>query len=162
MAPEAEASQERCVLLLCDRWKQVAEGLHNVNRFIAITLSRFQGVHVYSTTFRYVYVCARACVCVCVHVSFLSYVASVVVRVTSRVIALKPATASSCESWMSSQIWSVQRRGGLPRGRRQEGGADDDRMLMPWVPGGRRHDIMCPKAPRRCLRMVSGCCPVRA
>ena len=72
------------------------------------------------------------------------------------------AIASSCESWMSSQIWSVQRRGGLPRGRRQEGGADDDSMSMPWVPGGRRH--MCPKAPRRRLRMVvvSGCCPVRA
>ena len=90
------------------------------------------------------------------------------VRVASRLIALQPAlspvaaTASTCESWMSSHIWSVQRRGGLPRGRRQEGGADDDRMSMPWVPGGRRH--MCPMAPRRRLRMVvvSGCCPVRA
>ena len=62
------------------------------------------------------------------------------VRVASRVIALQPAlspvaaTASSCESWMSSQIWSVQHRGGLPRGRRQEGGADDDRMSMPCNP----------------------------
>ena len=61
--------------------------------------------------------------------SLLAYVASVVVRVASRVIALQPAlssvaaTASSCESWMSSQIWSAQRRGGLPRGRRQEGGS---------------------------------------
>ena len=88
----------------------------------------------------------------------LAYVASVVVRVASRVIALQPAqspvaaTASSCESWMSSQIWSVQRRGGLQRGRRQEAGADDDRMSMPWVPDGRRH--MCPKVPRRRLRMV--------
>ena len=97
-----------------------------------------------------------------------AYVASAVVRVASRVIALQPAmspvaaTASSCESWMSSQIWSVQRRGGLPRGRRQEGGADDDGISMPWVPGGRRH--MCPKSLRRRLRMVvdSGCCPVRA
>ena len=67
------------------------------------------------------------------------------VRVASRVIGLWPAlspvaaTASSCESWKSSQIWSVQRRGGLPRGRCQEGGADDDRISMPWVPGGRRH-----------------------
>ena len=47
-------------------------------------------------------------------------------RLVSRVIALQPAlspvaaTASSCESWMSSQMLSVQRRGGLPRGRRQE------------------------------------------
>ena len=98
----------------------------------------------------------------------LAYVASVVVRVSSRVIALQPAlspvgaTASSCESWMSLQIWSAQLRGGLPRGRRHEGGADDDRMAMPWVPGGRRH--MCPKALTRRLRMVviSGCCPVRA
>ena len=100
----------------------------------------------------------------------LAYVASVVVRVTSRIIALQlalspvAATASSCESWLSSQSWSVQRRGGVPRGRRQEAGADDDRMSMPWVSGGRRHNItMCPKAPRRRLRMVvvSGCCPVR-
>ena len=102
----------------------------------------------------------------CLHA--YAYVASVVVRVASRINALQPAlspvaaTASTCESWMSSQIWSVQCRGGLPRGRRQEAGADDDRMSMPWVPGGRRH--MCPKAPRRRLRMVvvSGCCPVRA
>ena len=68
----------------------------------------------------------------------LAYVASVVVRVSSRVIALQPAlspvgaTASSCESWMSLQIWSPQRRGGLPRGRRQEGGADDDDALGAW------------------------------
>ena len=41
-----------------------------------------------------------------------------------------------------------------------EGGVEA-RMSMAWVPGCRRH--MCPKAPRRSLRIVvvSGGCPVQ-
>ena len=55
----------------------------------------------------------------------------------------------------------VMRSGGRPLGRRHDDGGVEDRMSMAWVPGCRRH--LCPKAPRRSLRIVvvSGGCPVR-
>ena len=49
-------------------------------------------------------------------------------------------------------IWSAQRSGGLPLGRRHDVGGVEARMSMAWVPGCRRH--MCPKAPRRSFRIV--------
>ena len=62
---------------------------------------------------------------------------------------------------MSLTIWSAQRSGGRPLGRRHDDGGVEARMSMAWVPGCRRH--MCPKVPRRSLRIVvvSGGCPVR-
>ena len=64
-------------------------------------------------------------------------------------------------SWVSLTIWSAQRSGGRPLGRRHDDGGVEARIAMAWVPGCRRH--MCPKAPRRSLRIVvvSGGCPVR-
>ena len=58
-------------------------------------------------------------------------------------------------------IWSAQRSGGRPLGRRHDEGGMETRMSMAWVPGCRRH--MRPRAPRRSLRIVfvSGGCPVR-
>ena len=53
---------------------------------------------------------------------------------------------------MSLTIWSAQRSGGRPLGRRHDDGGVEARMSMAWVPGCRRH--MCPKAPRRSLRIV--------
>ena len=54
-------------------------------------------------------------------------------------------------------MWS----GGRPLGRHHDECALEARMSMAWVPGSRRH--MCPKAPRRSLRIVvvKGGCPVR-
>ena len=49
-------------------------------------------------------------------------------------------------------IWSAQRSGGRPLGRRHGEGGVEARMSMAWVPGCRRH--MCPKAARRSLRIV--------
>ena len=46
---------------------------------------------------------------------------------------------------MSLTIWSAQRSGGRPLGRRHDDGGVEARMSMAWVPGCRRH--MCPKAP---------------
>ena len=62
---------------------------------------------------------------------------------------------------MSFMIWLAQRSGGRPLGRRHDEGVVEARMSMAWLPGCRRH--MCPKAPRRSLRIVvvSGGCPVR-
>ena len=62
---------------------------------------------------------------------------------------------------MSLTIWSAQRRGGRPLGRRHDEGVVYS-MSMAWVPGCRRHN-MYPKAPRRSLRIVvvRGGCPVR-
>ena len=62
---------------------------------------------------------------------------------------------------MSLTIWSAQRSGGRPLGRRLDAGGVEDRMSMAWVPGCRGQ--MCPKAPRRCFRIVvvRGGCPVR-
>ena len=47
-----------------------------------------------------------------------------------------------------------------PLGRRHDDGGVEARMSMAWVPGCRRH--MCPKSPRRSLRIVVviGGCPV--
>ena len=56
---------------------------------------------------------------------------------------------------MSLAIWSAQRSGGRPLGRRHDAGGVEARMLMAWVPGCRRQ--MCPKARRggrRSFRMV--------
>ena len=50
-------------------------------------------------------------------------------------------TASLKDSWVSLMIWSAQRSGGM-----------EARMLMIWVPGCRLH--LCPKAPRRSLRII--------
>ena len=60
-----------------------------------------------------------------------------------------------------SLFWSAQRSGGCPLGRRHDDDGVYPIMSMAWVPGCRRH--MCPKAPRRSLRIVvvSGGCPVR-
>ena len=62
---------------------------------------------------------------------------------------------------MSLAIWSAQRSGGRPLGRRHDAGGVDSRMSMARVPGRRRH--MCPKAPRRSFRIVvvRVGCPVR-
>ena len=63
--------------------------------------------------------------------------------------------------WVSLMIWSAQRSGGRPLGRRHDVGGVEARMSMAWVPGCRRQ--MCPKALRRSLRIVvvKGGCPVR-
>ena len=70
-------------------------------------------------------------------------------------------TASRRDIWVSLAIWSTQRSGGRPLGRRHDEGGMEARMSMAWVPGCRRH--MCPKAPRCSLRIVvvSDGCPVR-
>ena len=70
-------------------------------------------------------------------------------------------TASLRDIWVSLVIWSAQLSGGRLLGRRHDAGGVETRMSMAWVPGCRRH--MCPKAPRRSLRIVvvSGGCPVR-
>ena len=49
-------------------------------------------------------------------------------------------------------IWSAQRSGGRPLGRRHDAGGAEAGMSMAWVPGCRRQ--MCPKAPRRSFRIV--------
>ena len=58
-------------------------------------------------------------------------------------------------------IWSAQGSCGRPLERRHDEGGVEARMSMAWVPGCRRH--MCPKVPRRSLRIVvvRGGCPVR-
>ena len=62
---------------------------------------------------------------------------------------------------MSLTIWSAQRSGERPLGRRHDDGGLEARMSMAWVPGCRRQ--MCPNALRRSLRIVvvSGGCLVR-
>ena len=62
---------------------------------------------------------------------------------------------------MSLTIWSAQRSGGRPLGRRHDDGRLEARMSMAWVPDCRRQ--MCPNALRRSLRIVvvSGGCLVR-
>ena len=39
-------------------------------------------------------------------------------------------------------------------GRRHDDDGVEARMSMAWVPGCRRHNSMCPKTPRRSLRIV--------
>ena len=70
-------------------------------------------------------------------------------------------TASLRDIWVSLMIWSAHRNGCRPLGRRHDEGEVEARMSMAWVPGCRRH--MCPKAPRRSLRIVvvRGGCAVR-
>ena len=62
---------------------------------------------------------------------------------------------------MSLVIWSAQRSGGRPLGRRHDDGCLEPRMSMAWVPGCRRQ--MCPNALSRSLQVVivRGGCPVR-
>ena len=62
---------------------------------------------------------------------------------------------------MSLTIWSAQRSGGRPLGRRHGDGGLEARMSMAWVPGCRRQ--MCPNALRRSSRIlvVRGGCLVR-
>ena len=58
-------------------------------------------------------------------------------------------------------IWSAQRSGGRPLGRRHDEGGVEARMSMAWVPGCRRQ--MCSNLLRRSLRIVvvRGGCLVR-
>ena len=62
---------------------------------------------------------------------------------------------------MSLTIWSAQRSGGRPLGRRHDDGGVEARMSMAWLPGCRWQ--MCPNALRRSLQVVvlRGGCPVR-
>ena len=53
--------------------------------------------------------------------------------------------ASLKDIWVSLMIWSAQRSGGRPLGRRHDEGGLEARMSMAWVPVCRRH--MCTKAP---------------
>ena len=71
------------------------------------------------------------------------------------------ATASLRDIWVSLTIWSAERIDGRHIGRRYDEGGVEAIMSMTWVPGCRRH--MCPKAPRRSLRIVAvrGGCPLR-
>ena len=62
---------------------------------------------------------------------------------------------------MSLTIWSAQRSGGRPLGRRHDDGGVEARMSMAWVPGCRWQ--IWPKALTRSLQIVvvRGDCPVR-
>ena len=61
---------------------------------------------------------------------------------------------------MSLTIWSAQRSGGRPLGRRHDEGGVEARMSMAWVPDCRRQ--MCPNALRRSLIVVVRAgCPMR-
>ena len=66
--------------------------------------------------------------------------------------ALVVVTASLRDIWVSSMIWSAKRSGGRPLGRHHDEGGVEASMSMAWVPGCRQH--VCPKAPRRSLRIV--------
>ena len=62
---------------------------------------------------------------------------------------------------MSLTIWSAQRSGGRPPGRRPDEGGVETRMSMDWVSGCRLQ--MYPNALRRSLQIVvvvRGGCPV--
>ena len=48
-------------------------------------------------------------------------------------------TASLRDIWISLMIWSAQRSGGRPLGRRHDEGGVDTRMSIACVPGCRRH-----------------------
>ena len=62
---------------------------------------------------------------------------------------------------MSLTIWSAQRSGGRPLGRRRDDGGLEARMTMAWMPVSRRQ--ICPNALRRSLWnvVVRGGCLVR-
>ena len=54
-------------------------------------------------------------------------------------LACVAVTASLRDICVSVMIWSAQRSGGRPLGRRHDEGGVDTRMSMACVPGGRRH-----------------------
>ena len=59
-------------------------------------------------------------------------------------------TASLRDICVSVMIWSAQRSGGRPLGRRHDDGGVEATLSMAWVPGCRRQ--MCPNALRRNLQ----------
>ena len=63
------------------------------------------------------------------------------------VLSYVAVTTSFRDIWVSLTIWSAQRSGGRPLGRRHDDGGVEARMSMAWVLGCRRQ--MCPKALRR-------------
>ena len=91
-------------------------------------------------------------------VKLLALVACVTGHVASRTNDLQDGLswvvfkASLRDIWISLMIWSAQRSGGRPLGRRHDDCGVEPRMSMAWVPVCRWH--MCPKAPRRSLRIV--------
>ena len=67
------------------------------------------------------------------------------------VLSWVAVTASLRDICVSFVIWSAQRSGGRPLGRRHDAGGVEVRLSIAWVPGCRRH--MCPNVFRGSLRI---------
>ena len=49
--PQEVPSSSHSILLLCNTWSAITEGISAVNQSVALTLSRYKGIQVYSTVF---------------------------------------------------------------------------------------------------------------